>query len=43
MQDFADRLRSYGYGTVKAHGFIFGGIGLHWAAKTENPAGVEAP
>ena len=43
IQDFADRLRSFGYGSVKAHGFIFGGIGLHWAAKTENPGQVAAP
>jgi ubiquinone/menaquinone biosynthesis C-methylase UbiE len=33
MQDFADRLRSFGYASVKAHGFIFGGIGLHWAQR----------
>ena len=33
IQDFADRLRRLGYASVKAHGFIFGGIGLHWAAK----------
>jgi len=43
MQDFADRLRSSGYASVKARGFIFGGIGLHWAAKRENPAGAGAP
>jgi len=43
MQDFADRLRSFGYAAVEAHGFIFGGIGLHWAAKKENPARVAAP
>ena len=30
---FTDRLRSFGYGVVKARGFILGGIGLHWAAK----------
>jgi len=40
---FADRLRSFGYASVKARGFIFGGIGLHWAAKTENPGQVAAP
>jgi demethylmenaquinone methyltransferase/2-methoxy-6-polyprenyl-1,4-benzoquinol methylase len=33
MQDFADRLRRLGYPSVRARGFIFGGIGLHWAAK----------
>ena len=43
IQDFADRLRSFGYASVKARGFIFGGIGLHWAAKTENPGQVAAP
>ena len=36
IQDFADRLRKFGYASVRAHGFIFGGIGLHWAAKGEN-------
>lgn len=34
MQDFAERLNRFGYGSVRTHGFIFGGIGLHWAAKT---------
>jgi len=37
MQDFAERLGSFGYASVKARGFIFGGIGLHWAAKAERP------
>jgi len=35
MKDFAERLGSFGYSSVKAHGFIFGGIGLHCAAKKE--------
>jgi demethylmenaquinone methyltransferase/2-methoxy-6-polyprenyl-1,4-benzoquinol methylase len=39
MQDFADRLQRTGYASVKACGFLFGGIGLHWAAKGENAAG----
>lgn len=43
MQDFADRLRKSGYASVITRGFIFGGIGLHWAEKTENPARVAAP
>jgi demethylmenaquinone methyltransferase/2-methoxy-6-polyprenyl-1,4-benzoquinol methylase len=43
IQDFADRLRKHGYASVKAHGFIFGGIGLHWAAKADNSAKVSAP
>jgi demethylmenaquinone methyltransferase/2-methoxy-6-polyprenyl-1,4-benzoquinol methylase len=43
MQDFAERLRRFGYASVKAHGFIFGGIGLHWAAKMQNPPGAAAP
>ena len=43
MRDFADRLRGFGYASVNAHGFIFGGIGLHRAAKTEKPARVAAP
>ena len=43
IQDFADRLRRSGYASVQARGFIFGGIGLHWAAKTDNPARVVAP
>jgi len=38
LQDFAERLRGFGYASVKAHGFILGGIGLHWAAKAENRA-----
>ena len=33
MRDFTERLGSFGYVSVKARGFIFGGIGLHWAAK----------
>jgi len=43
IQDFAERLLSSGYASVKARGFIFGGIGLHWAAKRESPARVAAP
>ena len=43
IQDFADRLRQLRYASVKAHGFIFGGIGLHWAAKADNSAPVAAP
>ncbi len=43
IQEFADRLRRFGYASVKANGFIFGGIGLHWAAKSENSAPVTAP
>jgi demethylmenaquinone methyltransferase/2-methoxy-6-polyprenyl-1,4-benzoquinol methylase len=37
MQEFARRLGSFGYGSVQARGFIFGGIGLHWAAKGKDP------
>jgi len=33
IQEFNDRLQCTGYGSVTARGFIFGGIGLHWAAK----------
>ena len=33
MRDFAERLRNFGYGSIQAHGFILGGIGLHKAAK----------
>ena len=33
IQDFANRLRSFGYVSVKSRSFILGGIGLHWAAK----------
>jgi len=36
MRDFSERLGSFGYSSVRAHGFIFGGIGLHWAAKAGN-------
>jgi len=43
MQNFAARLESFGYGPVKTRGYIFGGIGLHWAAKRESPAPVAAP
>lgn len=35
IQDFNDRLRKFGYGSVKSRGFILGGIGLHCAAKSE--------
>ncbi len=38
IQDFAQRLGTYGFASVKADGFIFGGIGLHWAAKAASPA-----
>jgi ubiquinone/menaquinone biosynthesis C-methylase UbiE len=34
IREFADRLRKFGYASVKERGFIFGGIGLHWAAKS---------
>jgi demethylmenaquinone methyltransferase/2-methoxy-6-polyprenyl-1,4-benzoquinol methylase len=43
MRDFAKRLDSFGYGLVQARGFIFGGIGLHWAAKREIPERSPAP
>ena len=33
MDDFTSLLRRSGYGRVDAHGFIFGGIALHRAAK----------
>jgi demethylmenaquinone methyltransferase/2-methoxy-6-polyprenyl-1,4-benzoquinol methylase len=39
MTDFTERLRRFGYSSVKAQGFIFGGIGLHWAAKRGNSTG----
>ena len=35
VQDFAARLESFGYAMVKTRAYIFGGIGLHWAAKRE--------
>jgi demethylmenaquinone methyltransferase/2-methoxy-6-polyprenyl-1,4-benzoquinol methylase len=35
MRDFAARLESFGYAMVTMRGFIFGGIGLHWAEKKE--------
>jgi demethylmenaquinone methyltransferase / 2-methoxy-6-polyprenyl-1,4-benzoquinol methylase len=43
MQEFAARLKDFGYASVRTRGYIFGGIGLHWAAKRENPAAVPAP
>jgi demethylmenaquinone methyltransferase/2-methoxy-6-polyprenyl-1,4-benzoquinol methylase len=33
IREFTERLAGFGYGSVKAQGFIFGGIGLHRAAK----------
>jgi demethylmenaquinone methyltransferase/2-methoxy-6-polyprenyl-1,4-benzoquinol methylase len=33
MDEFSSLLRQTGYSHVDARGFIFGGIGLHWAAK----------
>jgi demethylmenaquinone methyltransferase / 2-methoxy-6-polyprenyl-1,4-benzoquinol methylase len=33
MDEFSSLLRRAGYAHVDARGFIFGGIGLHWAAK----------
>ncbi len=43
MQDFAEKLRRFGYASVEARGFIFGGIGLHWAAKRENQTRAATP
>jgi len=43
IRDFTTRLDNFGYRSVRAHGFIFGGIGLHWAAKREIPARSTAP
>ena len=33
MQDFSTLLRRIGYTKVEERGYIFGGIGLHWAVK----------
>ena len=33
MEDLSAMLRRTGYHSVSARGYIFGGIGLHWAAK----------
>jgi len=33
LPEFAARLEKFGFASVKARGFILGGIGLHWAAK----------
>ena len=33
MDEFSSVLKGNGYSRVDARGFIFGGIGLHWAAK----------
>lgn len=38
MQDFAKRLEKFGYALVTMRGYIFGGIGLHWAAKKKSAA-----
>lgn len=33
MEDFSSRLTTVGYTRVKVHGFLFGGIALHWAVR----------
>lgn len=38
MEGFSDSLEEAGYSVVRSRGFIFGGIGLHWAAKIGRPA-----
>ncbi|MFN7992377.1 MAG: ubiquinone/menaquinone biosynthesis methyltransferase [Bryobacteraceae bacterium] len=42
MHDFADRLHGLGYRMLRMHGFIFGGIALHWAAKQRSSANAAA-
>jgi demethylmenaquinone methyltransferase/2-methoxy-6-polyprenyl-1,4-benzoquinol methylase len=42
IDDFTARLRSFGYGSIQSRGFILGGIGLHRAAKNENPRRLAA-
>ena len=42
IEDFTVRLRSLGYSSIQSRGFILGGIGLHWAAKSENPRDLAA-
>jgi len=34
IEEYAARLDRFGYSPVKTRGYIFGGIGLHWAAKS---------
>jgi len=36
MEEFSSLLRRQGYARVETRGYIFGGIGLHWAVKTGN-------
>jgi demethylmenaquinone methyltransferase / 2-methoxy-6-polyprenyl-1,4-benzoquinol methylase len=43
MQEFAARLENFGYAAVQTRRYIFGGIGLHWAAKRGDPVAVPAP
>ena len=38
IDDFSSLLRRTGYAKVDAHGFLFGGIALHRAAKDQAPA-----
>lgn len=33
LPEFIERLEKFGYASVQARKYIFGGIGLHWAAK----------
>lgn len=42
MQDFTARLESLGYASLRSRGYIFGGIGLHWAAKRKQSAAAPA-
>jgi len=35
INDFSSMLKGMGYAQVESHAFILGGIGLHWAMKTE--------
>jgi len=42
IQEFADRLHGFGYSSVTVRSYIFGGIGLHWAAKRQDQAAAAA-
>jgi len=43
MREFAARLQNFGYASVQARGYIFGGIGLHWATRAAQQSGSNRP
>jgi len=43
VEEFTSRLRCLGYGQVNARRYILGGIGLHWAAKSNHNGSKQPP